>query len=331
MRHAPRAPVAFPWALGFLLGALLTTSGPAGAVASCHAYGRCDNTSPDGYYFSGTAAHADCRWSAGTGDTLTKVQAFVNGVKIYESTFAPPGPMVFPPQYNPDLKAAYSTTQFGNGTQLHFKACLWTTNGVYKETTDSAVHYARNRGYALTNDDPGLSDFSGQRATAAGSFMTTAHHTPTLGQCNKATITGTAIPRSTFYHITTHGTSDSVGDSYARDGGDPNHWIAAADVTAAVANKGQSDCRLNFVFLDACDTGDIPGPIRGPWNAVSFVGWNGDMWDNQAFLTFVQEFYGNLGAQQAVVDAVNHAKQAPGAAQNAQWFGVGSYKVHLTY
>jgi hypothetical protein len=165
-----------------------------------------------------------------------------------------------------------------------------------------------------------------QRATAASNCFATANHVTVCDYYNASNIEDILIPMGTSFHASTHGNQVSFGDSFAYPDSGDGRYLDLGEIAAAVATKGAGECQHNFVFLDSCWSA-ADERLREAWNAFSYLGWNGVMYDSATYRTFVQTLYNSLAAQKTLAAARADAAEAA-ELYHSQILGYEYYKVH---
>ncbi len=293
---------------------------------------------PDGTYYSGTAAYVIGRWIAGTGDSIKKVELWVNGVRRYQKEWTSNYPSVYPDAISCDLAwkwVLFSTTQFSHGSTLTLKAKVWTTDDQYAQATDTQ-HKAWNRAYVLQNRNLDYAETicthvnnrtSSMNHAAPGPYDTD-HAEDIVGP--EADPGGRVKAFSVFY-ADTHGRLGELGDCYCTKDPPEECIVKPPDVAGAVAAKDGDYPGYNFVFLDSCNSAEAPPSFCGAFQTTASLGWVGLPEDSQPYADWAKAFFDGLVQQKSVVDARSYADDEVGGIAHQVGWGDQTYKVHLTY
>jgi len=339
------------WRIALLLAvlglAVVSTIGAAWAWEPwINIAGSCQNSSSNNNYWSGTNAIARANWFAGSGNGLTKVELWVNNVKLYEKTFTGTHPQNWPLDICDWVTAPFSTTQFYDAAELVIKGKLWTDGTPsYEEATWEDRHeykiYARNVSYALYCL-PGC-DYRDENAMYAAVAFGFSNHTTygPYGTHSAATIESYLDDRQVF-HMSGHASSSTFGDCrYDLTSQPPktgNEYVTtAAEVSSAIANRDANDPGFNFVFIDGCNSAadwtlKSGFDNNGQAKLQCYLGWDGFIADDDDHRHWVQVLYDKLMDECSLALAQAFANAAEESYDHSAYpAGHGAYQLHKTY
>ena len=339
------------WRIALLLAvlglAVVSTTGAAWAWEPwINIAGSSQNSSSNNHYWSGTRATARANWFAGSNNGLTKVELWVNNVKLYEETFTGTHPQVWPLDGCSLVTAPFSTTQFSNGAELVIKGKLWTDGTPsYEEATWEDRHeyriYARNVSYTLyCLPDVVHMDECAAYADAAFAFSHHSAYGP-YSTHSAATIESYLDDRQVF-HMSGHAYWDNFGDCRYDKKSEPpktgpEYVTTAAEVRSAIANRDANDPGFNFVFIDGCKSAanwtlKSGFDNNGQAKLQCYLGWDGDIIDDDDHREWVEVLYDKLEDECSLALARGFANSAVESyGFSAYPAGHGAYRLHKTY
>jgi len=290
-------------------------------VTACQ---ECSNWPAGTVTFSGTIAQASAHFVAGT-YRITREEIWINSTRIWwkTETWNPCSGYYIPVYWC----QPYSTTAWAPGTALVATAKCWTADGQGPFTATSFTAHAYNNGYSMGNTDLNFAQLMADNIkmclTQWMNHSATSTTTDTaVDIVGSSQVPGGHVLPCTVFYAWTHGHTTEFADC-------PNgNWVTDLKVQAAVAVKAsQGMPRLNFVFIDACHTGESQA-LYHAFGSAPYVGWSGCVPDDSEYANWTEYFWIDLSCQGTIAHALDYAfSEEPGVTGSVS-YGNQAYHVH---